>query len=316
MDYTKQSPALLSICSGGLLGLEKGFDEACDRLGWQRGKPVTYVEIEAFLIENLVKQMEQGVLAPAPVWSNLKTFNARPFRNRVDAIFGGYPCQPFSTAGKRKGTEDSRHLWPYIRTAIHTIRPVFCFFENVPGHLTLGYGTVKRELEDSGYTVNEGIFSAEEIGAPHLRKRLYILAIRNDQLANAYSNKSPQIRRNISEVRGLQKTKRQSGHGPPIPDRTSEKLGNTIGQGLERHPGNDSPEIRRQDPVRPIASTGFPMGQGVDQYDWEQDRIISRLDLTVNGHDFTEDLLRMAGNGVVHQTAELAFLTLLKKFDS
>lgn len=174
MDFTHQSPAILSICPG-IRGIERGLERIFPRL-----RTVAYVEIEAFIVENLLSAMEAGMVAPAPVWTNLKTFNSNPFRNRIHGIIGGYPCQPFSLAGNRKGTEDPRHLWPYIYQIIRSTRPVFCFFENVSGHLSMGYDQVYKGLRDLGYKVECGIYTAEEVGAPQERKRLFILAILED----------------------------------------------------------------------------------------------------------------------------------------
>jgi site-specific DNA-cytosine methylase len=115
-------------------------------------------------------------LVPAPIFTDLKTFPAHIFRGCVDIITGGYPCQPFSAAGKRLGTEDPRHLWPYILDHIKAIRPVRCLFENVEGHISLGLREVISDLEEDGYSATWGIFSAAEVGAPHQRKRVYILA--------------------------------------------------------------------------------------------------------------------------------------------
>ena len=112
----------------------------------------------------------------APIWTDLKTFPWAEFRDRVDILTGGYPCQPFSAAGKRLGTEDPRHLWPFIADGIRILRPKLCFFENVEGHISLGLREVIGELESIGYTAAWGIFSASEVGAPHQRKRVFILA--------------------------------------------------------------------------------------------------------------------------------------------
>jgi DNA (cytosine-5)-methyltransferase 1 len=118
VDHPFKSPAVLSLCTG-MRGLERGLERA---IGPTR--TVAYVEIEAFIIENLVRQMEQGVLAPTPVWTNLKTFPAEQFHNKIHGITGGYPCQPFSVAGKRAGTEDPRHLWPSILSIIRATNPI------------------------------------------------------------------------------------------------------------------------------------------------------------------------------------------------
>ena len=134
------------------------------------------MEIEAFAIANLVAKMEEGRLVPAPVWTNLKTLPVDCFRGRVDILTGGYPCQPFSAAGKRAGADDPRHLWPYIKEIIGAVRPLQCFFENVEGHISLGLREVIEDLEGLGYQTTFGIFSASEVGAPHQRKRVFILA--------------------------------------------------------------------------------------------------------------------------------------------
>ena len=93
----------------------------------------------------------------------------------IDLLTGGYPCQPFSMAGKQLGIDDPRHLWPYILTIIATIKPKRCYFENVDGHINNGLEQVLEELEGVGYRTTWGVFSAEEVGAPHQRKRVFIL---------------------------------------------------------------------------------------------------------------------------------------------
>jgi site-specific DNA-cytosine methylase len=123
--------------------------------------------------------MESGQLDPAPIWSDLQSFPWNRFRDRVHVLSGGYPCQPFSAAGKRLGADDPRHLWPSISTGIAILRPSVCFLENVEGHITLGLSTVVSDLEEMGHKVSWGIFSASECGAPHQRKRVFVMAVAN-----------------------------------------------------------------------------------------------------------------------------------------
>jgi DNA (cytosine-5)-methyltransferase 1 len=139
-------------------------------------RTIAYSEIEAFAVENLLARMEAGQLEAAPIWSDLKSFPWESFRGLVDILSGGYPCQPFSAAGLRKGTEDPRHLWPFITEGIQVVRPKLCFFENVEGHISLGLREVIADLESLGYKTTWGIFSAAEVGAPHQRRRVFILA--------------------------------------------------------------------------------------------------------------------------------------------
>jgi hypothetical protein len=162
----------LSLCSG-IGGLERGLHQA---LGGAF-RVVCYVEREAAACEVLVEDIAEGELDDAPIWTDLATFDARQWRGKVDCVVAGYPCQPFSIAGRRGGTSDPRHLWPHIARIIDESEPRWCFFENVANHLNLGYyDVVKPFLESRGFRVAEGIFSALEVGAPHVRRRLFILA--------------------------------------------------------------------------------------------------------------------------------------------
>lgn len=160
----------LSLCAGGGgldmgLGIaEPGFAASC------------YVEWEDYPRQTLIAAQRAGYLHPAPIWDNVRTFDARPWRGICDTLLAGYPCQPFSQAGQRKGADDPRHLWPDIARIIGELRPRWCFFENVSGHLSLGYDVVANELRGLGYAVAAGIFSAEETGAAHERQRLFIVA--------------------------------------------------------------------------------------------------------------------------------------------
>ena len=139
-------------------------------------RTIAFSEIEAYACSNLVAKMEKGFLDAAPIWTNLKTFPWSNFRGKVDILSGGYPCQPFSAAGKRLGKDDPRHLWPYIADGVRLMQPRLCFFENVEGHISLGLREVIEELESIGYQTTWGIFSASEVGATHRRKRMFILA--------------------------------------------------------------------------------------------------------------------------------------------
>lgn len=94
----------------------------------------------------------------------------------VDIVTGGYPCQPFSHAGQRRGTTDERHLWPYVADCLRVLRPRVAVFENVAGHLTLGFDTVLADLAALGFDAVWGVVSASEAGAAHRRQRLFIVA--------------------------------------------------------------------------------------------------------------------------------------------
>lgn len=94
----------------------------------------------------------------------------------VDVLSAGYPCQPFSAAGRRKGTNDVRHLWPFIAEAVRVLRPRLVVLENVAGHRSLGFGDVLRDLARIGYVGSWESVRASDVGACHRRERVFILA--------------------------------------------------------------------------------------------------------------------------------------------
>ena len=178
----------ISLCSG-YGGIDLGLKRALGAV-----RTIAYSEIESFVCANLVAKMEAGHLDVAPIWTNLKTFPWGHFRDRVDILSGGFPCQPFSAAGRRSGDEDPRHLWPHIVRGVRELgRPPIIFFENVDGIISSTLkgtewsdpaGTsvlhhVLREMERMGYRATAGVFSASEVGAPHQRKRVFILGVRD-----------------------------------------------------------------------------------------------------------------------------------------
>lgn len=296
MDITEQSPVSLAVCPG-ILGIERGLKRVFPKL-----RTAAYVEIETFIVENILTAMETGMVDAAPIWTNLKTFNPEPFRGLIDILSGGYPCQPFSLAGNRGGINDPRHLWPYLYKITDTIRPFCCFFENVAGHLSMGYAQVYRDLRSLGYRVETGIYTASEVGAPHQRERLFILAVLEN--SNGYgSGRFDQGRLQSEAVR------------------TSEGMGNNESENREiftQRKDRDSTRAIELLKSKGRSSTGtddrFPAGQGAFQYEWEEPRTIeSGMEYTINGYNFMEDLHRAIGNSVVEQTAEVAFRDLWNK---
>jgi len=137
-----------------------------------------FVEWEEYPRSAIIAAQRAGYFAPAPIWDDLRSFDGRPFCGAFDTILAGYPCQPFSQAGKRLGSDDPRHLWPHVARVIREVEPEWVFLENVAGHITLGAETVLRTLWDMGYTPAAGAFSAAEVGAPHERLRWFCVAHR------------------------------------------------------------------------------------------------------------------------------------------
>jgi len=108
----------------------------------------------------------------------------------IDILTAGYPCQPFSNAGQRKGLNDPRHIWPDIKQIVSKLRPAVVILENVRGHLSLGFKEVLQDLTEVGYDAKWSIVRASDVGAPHRRERLFILA----QPTKTNSVRSPLVR--------------------------------------------------------------------------------------------------------------------------
>lgn len=179
MDTT-ESVTHIGLCSG-YGGIDLGVRRVCRVV-----RTIAYSEIEAYACAVLVARMEAGQLDAAPVWTDVKTFPWESFRGKVDLLTGGYQCQPFSSAGRRMGKEDARHLWPWIADGIRVMRPRRVFFENVEGHISLGLREVMGELGAMGYRGTWGLFSAAEVGASHRRKRVFIMADACDEGLQGY----------------------------------------------------------------------------------------------------------------------------------
>ena len=284
MDITEKLPSVLSFCSG-YGGIERGLD-----LAGFKHRVLAYVEIEAFAIANLVAKMEDNKLVPAPVWSNLKTFPAQIFRDKVDVLTAGYPCQPFSAAGRRQGEDDPRHLWPVIREHIAAIRPVRCFFENVEGHISLGLRDVLEDLAGLGYSTTWGIFSAAEVSVSesypkgvHQRKRIFILA---------YSDGSRELQSEGTE----QDQWGRIGNG-------SEELADTSSERLQR--GGAAKNISREESKPNDKLSARRSSEAIGA--WSLEPSVGRV---VAGCRDRVDRLRLLGNGVVPQTAAKAWSVL------
>ena len=330
MDITKELPTVIAFCAG-YGGIERGLD-----LAGIEHRVIAYVEIEAFAIANLVNKMETGQLPPAPIYTDIKTFPAEVFRGKVSILTGGYPCQPFSAAGKRLGEDDPRHLWPHIRRHIESIRPARCFFENVEGHISLGLSSVISDLEEDCYRATWGIFSAREVGAPHQRKRVYILAESNDDrhkqnpqrdakesgvqgeywaevcrgMPDRASNESTAELAYRHSQRELQPQGREQNERGRAGN-SGEELADTINKGLERHAGNGANcyQQRREgkNEDRSIAESSV---RNREFGEWPIEPGLGRV---VDGCADRVDRIRLLGNGVVPQTAAKAWTVLSER---
>ena len=236
-------------------------------------RTVCCVEHEAAAIEILAEAMETGCLDETPIWTSLQSFDGRPWRGVVDTLTAGYPCQPFSKAGRRRGRDDPRHHWPHVRRIIGEAEPGIVFLENVSDHLSLGFQEVVQALQGMDYRIAAGLLTAAEIGSSQGRERLFILAV-----ADADRPRLPDAQQRLlagpSETRLVQGPATQQLCRPLFP------------------PGPESPEWDRKE------DDAFAPAQ-------------SRLRLLADG--LARDRahwLRLLGNGVVPLQAAYAFMSL------
>ena len=287
----------------GIGGIDLGLERAGMTVKWQS-------EIDPFACKVLKKHWPN-----IPNLGNIKTVdwsNVEP----VDLIAGGYPCQPFSTAGKRQGENDPRHLWPYFRDAISAIRPRFALLENVRGHLTMGGTTVIGDLAQIGYDCEWQVVSAASVGALHRRDRIIIVAYPNDS-----GNGTPESRIDVDRS---QKSKERQ-HAQSKPCRQSKNVADADGrrqQECDQAIGefqfvNQVSESLADTDSKQLGQYGSQVnvglvsriwrnnttGQATNDFGqwWEVEPDVGRV---ANGVPSRVDRLRGLGNAVVPQVAE------------
>ncbi|MDA3957335.1 DNA cytosine methyltransferase [Oceanispirochaeta sp.] len=157
--------ALFAGIGGGILGGHL--------LGW---KTVAACEIEDYPRETLLRRQLDGILPKFPIWDDINTLDGKQFRGKIDIVSGGFPCQDISAAGKGAGIDGVRSgLWKQMHRIIDEVRPRFAFMENSPLLTSRGLGTVLGDLAEIGYDAEWCVLGADDIGAPHRRKRIWIL---------------------------------------------------------------------------------------------------------------------------------------------
>ena len=158
--------ALFAGAGGGILGGKL--------LGW---RTICAVEWEPYAAGILAQRQNDKILEPFPIWDDVQTFDGKPWRGCVDVVSGGFPCQDISTAGKRAGIDGERSgMWKHMARVVCDVRPAFVFVENSPALTFRGFGTVLGDLAALGFDAAWCVLSASDVGAPHVRERIWILA--------------------------------------------------------------------------------------------------------------------------------------------
>lgn len=276
--------ALFAGSGGGILGGHL--------LGW---RTVCAVERDAYAAQVLAQRQNDGILEAFPIWSDVTTFDGKPWRGIVDVISGGFPCQDISVAGKGAGIEGARSgMWKEMARIIGEVRPQYVFVENSPMLTTRGLGVVLGDLASLGFDAEWGVLSCEDVGGVHLRLRIWIVATNTKKL-----------QRNGSKNNGKHSFGEKS------------KSGNGFSQTVfaddwsKRRKGGQQKQVFR--------FSRFPWGKDVRRIEDLRNRpdlpepLIRRIN-----HDvaFGVDRLKAIGNGQVPRVAATAFNILSSRLES
>ncbi|RUR27725.1 DNA cytosine methyltransferase [Vreelandella nanhaiensis] len=297
--------ALFAGAGGGILGGHL--------LGW---RTVCAVERDAYAAQVLAQRQNDGALPAFPIWSDVCSFDGKPWRGLVDVVSGGFPCQDISAAGKGAGIDGERSgLWGEMARIICEVQPAHVFVENSPMLTSRGLGRVLGDLAEMGFDAQWGCISAADLGARHERKRIWIVA-------NAISEQS-YGRRPWPQKSGL-----------PKPSNGSEALADTHCS-WQLQPDRDQQEQRRRlgDSGQKLAYSGGQHEQGQQPSQpkekersgsqqrqagscgdgfgrWPAEPDVGRV---ANGVAARVDKLKALGNGQVPRVAAAAFALLSKE---
>ena len=265
-----------------------GFSIGLEKAGFET---VAFCEIEPYC---------RGVLErhwpDTPIYGDVKQLTGDQLRADgiiPDVIVGGYPCQPFSVAGRQRGEEDERHLWPEVHRLIRELRPRWVICENVSGHIKLGLDEVLATLEAEGYTVWPFIIPACSVDAPHKRDRVYIVA-------HAKYDGRPAA----TQPRGIKKTVRQEPQGSDNSFNASRASGlSAAGQDVA-NTGSQRPQRRGAKPIYGVRDLPqqFEGSSSDVRGGWPVEPDVGRV---VNGLPNRSHRIKALGNAVVPQIPQI-----------
>jgi len=275
--------ALFAGAGGGILGGKL--------LGW---RTVCAVEYEPYPASVLMQRQNEGFLKAFPIWDDVRTFDGKPWKGLVDVVSGGFPCQDISSAGNGAGLEGAKSsMWFEMLRIIQEVKPEYVFIENSPNLRTRGLVTVLQGLAESGYNAAWGVLSAEDCGANHQRKRMWIvgkLANSKKLLGNGKFNYSR------CSLEPKEKSKpRDCSRTEDVPNANSSRWKDC----------NQYSSTEETNNVSALCS-----GSSGGWYKIEPD--VGRV---VDGVAFRVDRLKAIGNGQVPIVAATAFLQLKAKLD-
>jgi DNA (cytosine-5)-methyltransferase 1 len=307
--------------------------------------PIGACEIEPYPRDVLLARQRDGILPNFPIWDDVCTLDGTPWRGTVDVLCGGFPCQDISAAGKGAGISGERSgLWKEYARLIGEMRPRFVFAENSPLLRTRGLGVVLEDLAALGYNARWGVLGARDVGAPHKRDRMWVLAYANNN-GNSPTKESKSIAQGSNSGTSRPKqtiepsglcASRTDGSMEGSPEMayamelqcnggddyarvsTQSKAVSESGDGSGAEDLADTPSIRQQG--QGLHGRSFYQTENQDWkanwtldpsegYETEWDTI-ARLDRVVDGVANRVDRLKAIGNGQVPQCAAMAFSIL------
>jgi len=316
--------ALFAGAGGGILGGHL--------LGW---RTICAVEWEAYPASVLVARQNDKILSPFPIWDDVQTFDGKPWRGIVDVVSGGFPCQDISVAGKGDGLDGERSgMWREMARIIGEVRPRYAFVENSPMLTSRGLGTVLRDLAQLGYDAEWGVLGANDVGANHRRKRIWIMGYTNnygtyetndqsilERKSNRQKTKIKQFKR--SSISELANTKKLFSNGSNNNSRISMEQEKKLEFGNNCWSKNVSnSQYRRLEKQRKYEQsinttqsgdwqTSFPE-YGSSSNFWA---IEPNVDRVANGVAARVDRLKAIGNGQVPLCAATAWNILKGRID-
>lgn len=304
----------VDLCSG-IGGFALGFEWA------ELSRPVLFCDIEPWSRKILAKHWPD-----VPIAEDVKELANDPdgLIPDCDILTAGYPCQPFSLAGERRGTEDDRHIWPYILSIVKAKRPSWCVFENVYGHVSMGLDEVLSDLEGEGYATRPFIVPACAADAPHRRDRVWIIARNVGDTDSIYGKGinsgeprqtecGERLESRCSDVAHASRLHSNgSGEYSQQSERQEPQLGDSRGSdnvahsnsaGLQgRQNARDTSQSRAQRDKQSSRCSERPNGQN-----WLPEPAVGRV---ANGIPRRVDRLRGLGNAIVPQIAMRIGMTI------
>ena len=312
--------ALFAGAGGGILGGKL--------LGWTT---VCAVEWEAYPASVLIARQNEGVLPHFPIWDDVRTFDGRPWRGRVDVVSGGFPCQDISAAGKGAGIDGERSgMWAHMARIVREVGPRYVFVENSPMLTSRGLGRVLGDLAAMGYDARWGVLGAVDAGAPHKRDRIWILAYaagrEDDGKRGASNSERRAVERHWKAALGANRqTSNDRANG------CSEDMAHSHGLRELQPQGAERTERRWSgDGGQAVADADLPHGKGVRRTErsepqraefnkpcpwWRHDpadQAKSGVGRMADGIPARVDRLKAIGNGQVPIVAALAWRILSK----